>query len=146
MAFKLTKIPGFADLPDRVLEAEQPALGMLISRISGNASFGMVRPEVFVGRYKDGETVNLPVSDVDGYTYQRSELMYVWGIYSTVNPGTGMDLRTWRALVRSVEGRPGDGRGFNRRVLPQVGRQAPGQLGGFAGWRPAGLHDRAAAS
>jgi hypothetical protein len=89
MAFKLTKIPGFADLPDRVLEAEQPALGMLISRISGNASFGMVRPEVFVGRYKNGETVNLPVSDVDGYTYQRSELMYVWGIYSTVNPVSG---------------------------------------------------------
>jgi hypothetical protein len=89
MAFTLSKIPGFSDLPDRVLEAEQPALGMLISRINGNASFGMVRPEVFVGRYKDGETVNLPVSTVDGYTYQRSELMYIWGIYSTVNPATG---------------------------------------------------------
>jgi hypothetical protein len=89
MAFKLQRVPGFADLPDAVLKAEQPALGLEMARIADNASFAAVRPEIFYGRYKHGDTVNLPVSDVDGYPYQRDELLYVWGIYSTVNPATG---------------------------------------------------------
>jgi len=89
MTFTLTTPPGFADIPDTVLQAEKPALGLHLARISGNASFGAVRPEIFYGLYKDGETVNLPTSAVDGYTYSRNELLYVWGIYSTVNADSG---------------------------------------------------------
>jgi hypothetical protein len=89
MAFSLTQKPGFSDLPDAVLAAEQPALGLYLARIADNAAFGMVRPEFFFGLYKDGDAVNLPVSPVDGYPYQRNELLYSWGIYSTVNPSSG---------------------------------------------------------
>jgi hypothetical protein len=89
MTFKLKSVPGFADLPDSTLDAEQFAIGLNIARINDNSEFGMVRPEFFYGRYKNGDTVNLPVSDVDGYRYSREELTYQWGIYSTVNPETG---------------------------------------------------------
>ncbi|HWR36364.1 MAG TPA: hypothetical protein VN622_10895 [Clostridia bacterium] len=89
MAFTLTNVPGFADLPDVLLDAEKFALGMNVARISGNAAFGMVRPEIFVGLYKDGEEVNLPISPIDGYAYSRNELLYAWGLYSSVDAGSG---------------------------------------------------------
>jgi hypothetical protein len=89
MPFTLTTQPGFSDIPDSVLQAEKAALGLLLARIDGNASFGAVRPEIFYGLYKDGEEVILPVSPVDKYQYSRSELTYVWGIYSTVRADSG---------------------------------------------------------
>jgi hypothetical protein len=49
-----------------------------IARSLTNAKFGLVRPEFFNGLYVDGETVALPVSPVDGYTYSRDELVYMW--------------------------------------------------------------------
>jgi hypothetical protein len=85
----LSTPPGFADLPDSVLEAEQPSLGVHVAKINDNAAFGMVRLEVFVGTYKHGEIVNLPQSPVDGYIYGRDELIYAWGIFTTANADTG---------------------------------------------------------
>lgn len=81
--------PGFADVPDSALAAEQYAQGVLLGRIAENAAMGMVRPEVFVTEQKHGDTVALPVSPVDGYQYSRDELVYMWGITSTANPSTG---------------------------------------------------------
>lgn len=89
MPLTLQNVPGFANVPDSALGAENPALAINLNRIALNASFGMVRPEVFTGLYKHGETVLLPVSAVDGYVYQRSELMYLWAVQSTLNPSTG---------------------------------------------------------
>lgn len=89
MTFTLQTPPGFSDLPDSVLDAEKSALGLKLARISGNTEFGAVRPEIFFGKYKDGETVQIPTSEVDGYTYQRDELIYLWGIFSTVNASSG---------------------------------------------------------
>ena len=81
--------PGFSDQPDSSLVAGKLALGLQLAKISGNAALGMCRMEFFQGVYKNGETVDLPVSPVDGYQYQRNELTYLWGIYSSADTSNG---------------------------------------------------------
>lgn len=87
--------PGFADVPDSALAAEQYAMGVHLGRIVENAAMGMVRPEVFVTKQINGDTVPLPVSPVDGYVYSRNELIYMWGIHNLVNPKTGVVSDDW---------------------------------------------------
>jgi hypothetical protein len=84
----LTQIPGFADIPDRTLNAEQVALASTLARMASNAAFGMCALECFVGLYHDGDTVSLPTSSFDGYTYSAEELTYLWTIQSSANPST----------------------------------------------------------
>ena len=74
----LATVPGFVDLPDSLLAANKFAMGLFFQRILANAKFGIVRPEVFTAQYKHGDTVDLPTSPVDGYQYQRDELIYLW--------------------------------------------------------------------
>jgi hypothetical protein len=81
--------PGFADVPDAALVAEKFAQGVLLGRIAENANMGMVRPEVFITSQVHGDTVPLPVSPVDNYPYSRDELVYMWGVQSTVDAKTG---------------------------------------------------------
>lgn len=81
--------PGFSDVSDYNFAAGQLARGLDLIKVAENASFGMVRFEVFYGEYKNGDTVNMPISPVDGYNYTRTELMYIWCIRSTVNPSSG---------------------------------------------------------
>lgn len=85
----LNEIPGFSDLPDVNLVAGKLSLGVEVAKIASNAAFGMVRFEMFQGIYIDGDTVNLPVSAVDGYNYSREELTYVWALYNTDNQSSG---------------------------------------------------------
>lgn len=87
-ALQFDLIPGFADLPDAVLEAERLSLGREAAVIASNAAFGMVRLEMFQGQYADGEIVPLPISSVDGYRYSRNELTYIWSIAHTANRET----------------------------------------------------------
>jgi hypothetical protein len=92
MAITLAQIPGFADVADSNFVAGQYAIGINFQRTVDNAKFGVVRPEVFVNRYINGDTVQLPTSPVDGYTYSREELTYVYhyaltGGTSTANNG-----------------------------------------------------------
>src|SRR5262249_28790786 len=89
MALTLNQVPGFSDLPDAAIAAEKIAIGLHMARISNNAAFGMVRLETFVGVYQHADTVPAPVSDIDGYQYQRSELNYYWVPANTGNPKTG---------------------------------------------------------
>ena len=70
--------PGFADIPDSDLAAEDYVVGAQLARFVENAAFGMVKTEVFYGSYFNGDTVDLPVSTVDGYKYSRDELTYTW--------------------------------------------------------------------
>lgn len=86
MSLSLNNIPGFSDLPNSSLAEDTPALAIYLNRISQNAAFGMVRMEIFFGKYVDGDTVGLPVSGADGYNYSREELTYAWSIATTVNP------------------------------------------------------------
>lgn len=89
MTLTLSAIPGFADLSDSALVADDPALGIHVAMISNNAAFGIVRMEFFQGRYRDGETVALPVSQVDGYNYSLDELTFAWTLGQSGNFDSG---------------------------------------------------------
>ena len=83
MGFTFAAIPVFNDVADANLAGNQPLTDAVIQMLSANAKFAAVRPEVlFAGFYGHGDTVILPVSPVDGYTYLRSEVSYVALIYS----------------------------------------------------------------
>jgi hypothetical protein len=79
-------IPGAVDLPDSNLAADQPVTDYSLQKISNNAKFAAVRSETFYGWYKDGETVLIPTSPVDGYVYVRAELEYDIAAMSTQRP------------------------------------------------------------
>jgi hypothetical protein len=112
MPITLNQIPGFSDLADANFAAEQYALGINFARTVDNAKFGMVRPEIFVGRYINGDTVPLPTSTVDGYTYQREELSYAYSFAltggtstsSNGNPSQPGAIRYLAALVDQTTG------------------------------------------
>lgn len=89
MTLALSSIPGLSDLQDTALAAEKLCIGVHLNRINQNANFGLVRLEVFSGTYRNGETIPLPQSDVDGYVYRRDELMYIWTAQNTGEPNTG---------------------------------------------------------
>jgi hypothetical protein len=84
----LELIPGFSDLPDSVLVADDPAFALHVGEIAFNATFGMVRCEVFPCVLKHGDTVPLPSSCWDGYKYSREELTYLWAVQSSLDPST----------------------------------------------------------
>lgn len=84
----LELIPGFSDIPDSVLEADDPAFALHLGEIAMNATFGMVRLEVFPCLQKHGDVIPLPSSCWDGYKYSREELNYFWTIQNTTDPST----------------------------------------------------------
>lgn len=79
----------FTDLPDSVLTSVNQCLSQDISAINDNTNLSVARIECFDGYYKHNDVVPLPVSPIDGYTYSRSELTYIWGIRDTVNQSGG---------------------------------------------------------
>lgn len=86
----ITAIPGFFDLADSTLAAGQPVTDDVMLKISHNAKFSAVRTEImFMGFYANGNTIPLPTSPVDGYTYTRAEVQYFWMIYSNRSPASG---------------------------------------------------------
>ena len=82
-------VPGFVDLPDSALAADEPLTDYSLTKISNNAKFAAVRPETFCGWYRNGEVVKLPVSPVDGYGYSRSELEYEVAAWCSRAPAPG---------------------------------------------------------
>src|SRR4051794_17310138 len=86
----LNAVPGFTDLDEATIAAEEVLTDDALVKICQNAKFAAVRCErIFMGFYKNGDTVGLPVSPVDGYTYRQDEVLYDWSLYSTRAPGTG---------------------------------------------------------
>jgi len=84
------QINGFFDLADAVLDPDQPVTDDLLKKINHNAKAAAVRCEIiYMGFYKHGNTVGVPVSPVDGEQYLRSEVMNVWTMYSNRAPGAG---------------------------------------------------------
>jgi hypothetical protein len=102
-------IPGAVDLPDSSLAADQPVTDFALTKISNNAKFAAVRPEVFYGWYKNGEVVQLPVSPVDGYQYSRQELEYEVAAFCTRSPAPGSP--TNGALAKPARANLNDGPG-----------------------------------
>jgi hypothetical protein len=62
---------------------------MSLAQTASNGALGMVRPEFFYDVVIDGDTVPTPVSPVDGYKYQRDELIYIYTPITTFSPSTG---------------------------------------------------------
>lgn len=86
----LNAVPGFADLDEATIAAEEVLTDDALVKICQNAKFAAVRPErIYMGFYKNGDTVGLPVSPVDGYTYTQDEILYDWFLYSTRAPAAG---------------------------------------------------------
>src|SRR5438876_1159874 len=68
---------GYCDISDATLAAGQVLTDDSMVKISENAKFAAVRPEViFMGYYANGATVPVPQSLVDGYVYSRSEIIF----------------------------------------------------------------------
>lgn len=102
-------IPGFVDLADTALAADQPLTDYSLVKISNNAKFAAVRPETFYGWYRDSETVRLPVSPVDGYAYARSELEYEIAAHCSRSPAG--DAATNGAAAKPARANVNDGPG-----------------------------------
>jgi hypothetical protein len=105
----LSVIPGFVDLPDATIAADQPLTDYSITKISNNAKFATVRPETFYGWYKNGEAVQLPASKVDGYVYARTELEYEVAAFCSRSPDpaaqtAGATTKPARASVNDASG------------------------------------------
>lgn len=107
MTFAMT--PGFVDIPDGNLAADQPLTDYDLTKISNNAKFAAVRPETFYGWYKNGETVMIPVSPVDGYVYARAELEYTVAAWCSRSPAGG--AATNGALTKPARADVNDGPG-----------------------------------
>lgn len=69
---------GFADTDVSVFMPGETARASTMAALSANINEAACTPEFFSGEYEHGETVPLPVSPIDGYTYSRAELDYVW--------------------------------------------------------------------
>jgi hypothetical protein len=107
LTFQIT--PGFVDIPDSAVAADQPVTDYSLTKISNNAKFAAVRPETFYGWYRDGEAVQLPVSPVDGYVYSRSELEYEVAAWCSRSPSG--DAATNGALSKPPRANTNDGPG-----------------------------------
>lgn len=81
--------PTFNDLADADIGAEKALTDDAIGKISNNAKFAGVRCEIFdLGHYQNGDTVQTPVSPVDGYAYALGEIIFDFQLYSTRAVGT----------------------------------------------------------
>lgn len=84
----LTAIPGFFDIATTTISAGQALTDDSLQKISNNAKFAVVHKErIYMGFYKNGDTVGVPKSPIDNYQYQRSEVQYDFKHYSTRAPG-----------------------------------------------------------
>jgi hypothetical protein len=82
--------PVFVDVADATVASNRPLTATNFLRISRNAKHGSVRHEViYMGFFGNGDTVPLPISPVDGYTYGQEEIQYNFRLYSTRAPGAG---------------------------------------------------------
>jgi len=75
-----------------------------VIKINQNSKFSALRPEIFVTVETDGDTVPLPVSTIDGYTYVRAECFYIWVRNDTGAPIVGGSFLTLHGFIRQDTG------------------------------------------
>jgi hypothetical protein len=90
-------IPQPTDVPDADFAVGNPLLAQLLQQVNDNARTAAVRPEeIYLGWYKNGDSLPLPISPVDGYAYQRAEVRYkkaAWSTQPPINFTSGQKLR-----------------------------------------------------
>lgn len=101
-----------------------------IQQIAAVAMAAAVRTEHFVGFYHSGDTVTLPVSPVDGYSYARTECIYFHAPYSSTPPSslTPGQISEPGVLGGGVSGRGGAGQLLELKqwYIEQLGETNPG--------------------
>ena len=86
----MSEIPGFFDLADSTIAGGQPLTDFTLAKISHNAKFGAVRCEILsMGFYGPGDSVQPPVSPVDGYDYSYQECLFIPIHFSSRSPAAG---------------------------------------------------------
>lgn len=87
-----TAAPGFGDIPISAFTPGQPLTASVVSQLAKNVKTAGYAIEFFgPTNHAQGDTVALPTSPTDGYTYSRQELLYVWNWHTTANP----ESRLW---------------------------------------------------
>jgi hypothetical protein len=102
-----TTIPGFVDIADSAIAADQPLTDDSIQKLSHNAKFAAVRTEIiFMGFFRGGDTVPTPVSPVDGYGYAYAECAFIPIFASGRSPAGGFVVgqKTFPGLAASDAG------------------------------------------
>lgn len=73
----IAEINSLFDLSDSLLVAPEPLIADSIQKLSHNCMAAVVRHEViYMGFFRSGDQVPLPVSLVDGYAYSQAEVQY----------------------------------------------------------------------
>ena len=69
----------FAEISNTLFYPGNPLPAGIVAQIVNNVNEAALTPEFFGPTlYELGATIPLPVSPIDGYEYQRSELTYIW--------------------------------------------------------------------
>jgi hypothetical protein len=84
---------GFTEIDDSLFLPGNDLPASLMQTLNHNAKAAALTPEFFGPTiYGDGDTIQLPVSLIDGYVYSRSEITYLWE-WADTTPNTGSNLR-----------------------------------------------------
>ncbi|MDE2097876.1 MAG: hypothetical protein KGL39_11555 [Patescibacteria group bacterium] len=75
--------PNFSQIANSSFNTGATLTQAVMQALARCAKFAAVRTEEFYGYYINGQTVVLPVSPIDGYSYARSELSYLCSAYWT---------------------------------------------------------------
>lgn len=91
----------FEEIPITSFMPGQPLLGSTMEQLAQNVQEGCYAVEFFgPTNHVNGDTIALPTSPVDGYTYERSELFYIWNWNDT---GTSQPrLLGWGASISAL--------------------------------------------
>lgn len=80
----ITSANDFAWFDSTLLGPGDPCRTDLMVQINKNVREAVARPEMFdAGDFNDGDTVPLPTSGIDGYTYTRAECIYLYEMGDT---------------------------------------------------------------
>ena len=86
----------FAEIPNSLFYPGNPLPASLGAQLVNNINEAALSPEFFGPTlYEPGDTIPTPTSSVDGYAYQRSELIYIWEWHVMDTGSLGDDPRSY---------------------------------------------------
>ncbi len=84
----LSAIPSYVEPAAADLAVDSPVYASLLTQLSHNAKFAMVRREVFQCIATNGDTIAAPKSPIDGYQYSYAEITFWWTRAYSYSPST----------------------------------------------------------
>lgn len=95
----------FAEIDPFVLMFGETIEATTLSQVNKNSQEAWLTPEFFEpANFANGDTIPLPVSDIDGYEYARDELFYVseWRAQNADSTGQHFRLPAFRASISTL--------------------------------------------